>query len=80
MKKKDKMLKKFYHTQPEATYLRIIKDIEDDMIKSQISARYIVRGSKDERNYVINRLKSDGFDVSIEAEYASEDDILVEWL
>lgn len=80
MKKKDKMLKKFYHTQPEATYLRIIKDIEDDMTKSQISARYIVRGSKDERNYVINRLKSDGFDVSIEAEYSSEYDIRVKWL
>lgn len=80
MNKKDKMLKKFYHTQPEATYLRIIKYIEDDMTKSQISAKYIVCGSKDERVYVINRLKSDGFDVSIEAECASEHDIRVKWL
>lgn len=81
MKKKDKMLKKFYRTKPESEYFRIIEDIEKEMSKSTTECCYIVKGNEEERNYVINRLKSDGFDVSIEAHYAGcECDIRVKWL
>lgn len=80
MKKKDKMLKKFYRTRKEVVYQRIIEDIGKDMAKSFTGSKYVIRGNKEEREFVINQLKADGFSVVSEMYDSNEERIRVKWL
>lgn len=82
MKTKDKMLKKFFKTYKEVLYYDIIKDIEHCMARSHTFTTTVLRGLEEDKKYVINRLKEDGFDVTSDWKYTSynEECIRIKWL
>lgn len=82
MKTKDKMLKKFFRTYKEVMYYDIIKDIEHYMARSHTFTTTVLRGLEEDKKYVINRLKEDGFDVTSDRKDTSynEERIRIKWL
>ena len=82
MKTKEKMLKKFFRTYKEVMYFDIIKDIEHCMARSHRFTTTVLRGPEEDKKYVINRLKEDGFDVTSDWKDTSynEERIRIKWL
>ena len=65
MSKKDQMLKKFYRNKVDSAYYELLDMIKTRMQKSDKSTWYYYRGSASESDAIVEKLKKDGFEVSV---------------